>query len=53
MQKKARVVAPSKSKPAPKRNGKQASKLAAAAAKAASAATGPAPGEKYDFGAFF
>ncbi|TKY89438.1 hypothetical protein EX895_001969 [Sporisorium graminicola] len=56
LQKKARVVVPSKSKPtaASKRNGNKASKsAAAAAAKAASAATGPAPGEKYDFGAFF
>lgn len=53
MQKKARVVVPTKAKPAAKRNGNKASKLAGAAAKAASAATGPAPGEKYDFGAFF
>ncbi|EST06055.1 Guanine nucleotide-binding protein-like 3, N-terminal domain protein [Kalmanozyma brasiliensis GHG001] len=54
LQKKARVVVPSKAKPAAsKRNGNKATKLAGAAAKAASAATGPAPGEKYDFGAFF
>ncbi|CDW97477.1 hypothetical protein [Sporisorium scitamineum] len=55
LQKKARVVVPSKSKPAAsKRNGSKATKSAAAgAAKAASAATGPAPGEKYDFGTFF
>lgn len=61
-QKKARVVVPSKSKPsASKRSNTKASKsasgaaaaAAAAAAKVASAATGPAPGEKYDFGAFF
>lgn len=53
-QKKARVVVPSKSKPAAsKRSNAKASKLTGAAAKAALAATGPAPGEKYDFGAFF
>ncbi|KAJ9477372.1 Nuclear GTP-binding protein NUG1 [Pseudozyma hubeiensis] len=54
LQKKARVVVPSKSKPtASKRSNAKTSKSAGAAAKAASAATGPAPGEKYDFGAFF
>ena len=52
LQKKARVVVPSKAKPA-KRNGNKSSKAVVGAAKAASAATGPAPGEKYDFGAFF
>lgn len=53
LQKKARVVVPSKSKASAKRNGSKPSKSAAAAGKAALAATGPAPGEKYDFGAFF
>ncbi|KAJ1019429.1 hypothetical protein NDA16_004546 [Ustilago loliicola] len=46
MQKKARVVVPPKAKPAAKRNGNKASSKS-------SAASGPAPGEKYDFGAFF
>ncbi|CCF54345.1 hypothetical protein NDA11_002487 [Ustilago hordei] len=60
VQKKARVVVPSKSKPAAKRNGTKATPksvaaatataTAAAAAKVASAASGPAPGEKFDFG---
>lgn len=59
LQKKARVIVPTKGKQTTtKANGKKSSKststaAATGAAKAAMAATGPAPGEKYDFGAFF